>query len=274
MEKRNSISDSFVFDYQSKIDLFKTIINTIDNANDVRYNIVGQNIVKSSRFIEGTFILYPHLAKISFNTNFIDPVASYKSLSGKTWEFSRLFDGEKLVPTKGLYIVEPPLLELKSRRRRISKDLNEYERWLIQKLKELRVPRYSIVHYNNWGFSVYNEYRKAKLFQFEKLVEIDSKLYGYKVPMPLMTINYEMLNRIIYWNSAVLYNYEITSSKNFISIKPFYVYPGDAILIISVAEGTDITFKSPDSDERSITLKEPSEALLLWHPHIEIDLDD
>ena len=96
MEKRNSISDSFVFDFQSKIDLFKTIINTFDNANDVRYNIVRQNIAKSSRFIEGTFILYPHLAKISFNTNFIDPVASYKSLSGKTWEFSRLFDGEKL----------------------------------------------------------------------------------------------------------------------------------------------------------------------------------
>ena len=242
---------------------YELLTKIYDNAQEIWYNVV-----RSSKYLPEAFILYPHLVKISFTSNFIDPTANYISRSGLTWEKYAMFD-EKLVEVRGLYIVSPPLLTFKYRMK-VSRELKEYESWLIQKLKELQVPSGSLIHYDNWGFEVYDRYRKAKLIQFELLVE-QGHLYGYRVPLPVIQYDEDASKSMLRLTEKTsIYNHEITADKKFIEVRPKYVWPGDAVVLISISDELSVTFNSPDHGEDRIKLGE-GEAILLWHRHPRSD---
>jgi hypothetical protein len=186
--------------------------------------------------------------KVVVNTKRAKNCYTYKSRSGLTFKGCyHYYDGLNL--TRGLYIVEPPELVISSRAK-LTRDWEHLDKLLLETIKLYSIEEGKLITFGNWGFSIYDNFRKAPTLQFQQIMR-QGHLYVYKVPAPAPWDAED--NEFKEDNHISIYNHDITFSKNVRGTQ--LVDEGTGVVyLVYIPELVAVKSTSPDHPEENTSL--------------------
>jgi hypothetical protein len=169
---------------------------------------VSVKFMKMVRYLPEAFQIYmPNgwiMKAIVDNKKAID-CKRYQSRSGLTFNGCYKYVNNELIDIRGLYIVEAPELDV-STRAKLTRDWTELDEFIKSTMKLYGLYADRLISYNNWGFSVFDIFKKAPTLSFEQVLR-QGHLYVFHVPAPRYVEEMEETTNI------TIYNHQITFSK-------------------------------------------------------------
>jgi hypothetical protein len=171
---------------------------------------VSVKIVKMLRYLPEAFQIYmPNgwIMKVIIDNKKAINCSAYKSRSGLTWHGCYYYKNGELQDIRGLYIVEAPELDITSRGK-ITRDITEMDEFIKNTMKLYGLYADRLISYNNWGFNIFDIFKKAPTLSFEQTAR-QGHLYVYHVPAPYYYDETELKET----DKITIYNHNITFSK-------------------------------------------------------------
>jgi hypothetical protein len=190
---------------------------------------------------------------VHHHLNVID-CRKYVSRSGMTVNGCMNEEGEDL---RGLYIATaPPALEVRYRAK-ISRNEQELKNAI---LSEIGIEGNLLIEYDNWGYNVYDKFRKAFTIVPAKFDVEQGNLKIIKVPPP--SVHYTQLPDFNLIDSVEIYNHRLSFDKK-VHAKNVITYSTGIGYLIYATEETEV--KAESSDHEPISKKLSSGWYLIVH---------
>jgi len=244
----------------------QTQVSLSEIFSQVESKPIEVKILKQLRYLPLVFMIktkYGQVQKVSLSHRDMLDCSNYVSNSGLTFNGCFEFRDNELREVRGIYFVPFSAKFSLEFRGKITRNLNEMKEFILRSLDILNSTSNlknakTLIAYNNYSFSVFDRFMKAKLYQFDSYGE-QGHLEIFAIPQP----KYADVLEFKEVEGGQVYNHEIKFNKKVLYYEP-YTRPGFSIIIFT-KERTEMEIDSPDHGQLVITLY-PNKFYLLVHP--------
>ena len=244
----------------------QTQVSLSEIFSQVESKPIEVKILKQLRYLPLVFMIktkYGQVQKVSLSHRDMLDCSNYVSNSGLTFNGCFEFRDNELREVRGIYFVPFSAKFSLEFRGKITRNLNEMKEFILRSLDILNFTTNlknakTLIAYNNYSFSVFDRFMKAKLYQFDSYGE-QGHLEIFAIPQP----KYADVLEFRFWNEIQIYNHELKFDKKVLAYEP-YVRPGTAMIIFTMDQ-TEMNISSPDHGDMTLIL-DAKKFYILVHP--------